>query len=148
MTHVRFNNRNCMPARPEYQTSQNLMNWFWNDFENGSARRSVPLSNIVETKDDFRIELLAPGYTKSEFKIKLDGPILNISAENVEGDENKDENFVRHEFSRNAFSRSFRLSSWVDSASITAKYENGILFVTIPKVEEAKAKSAQEIEIA
>lgn len=136
-----------MPSRSEYPASHNLMNWFWNDIENGYRSRSFTPANIVETKVDFRIELSVPGFSKNDFKIKLEGPVLNISADLQAQQENGDENFVRKEFSRNSFSRSFRLSNWVDSASIAAKYENGILLVTIPKVEEAKAKPATEINI-
>jgi HSP20 family protein len=147
MTHVRFNHRNCMPARTEYTGSQNLMNWFFDDFEKGYGHSSVPLSNIVETKENFRIEIFVPGFSKDDFKVKLDGQILNISGGREADKENSDERYVRHEFSATSFDRSFRLSNWVDSASITAKYENGILLVTIPKNEDLKSKPAKEIEI-
>jgi len=148
MTHLRFNQGDCMPARSEYPASHDRLKWFWNDFENGNRNSRVPSANIVETKHDFRIEMAAPGFSKSDFKIKLEDQILNISGE-IEGTtENKDENFLRNEFHRTAFSRSFRLSNWVDSANISANYENGILLVTIPKTEEAKSKPAREIEIA
>lgn len=146
MTHVRFNHGNCMPDR-SYQASDALMKWFWNDIEN-NRDRSIPLANIVETKEDFRIELIVPGFSKNEFAIKLEGQILNISGNHVESNENADENYIRREFSKKGFTRSFRLSSWVDSGSIAAKFENGILLVTIPKVEEAKSKPAKDIEIA
>lgn len=147
MSHIRFNGRNCMPARSNYPASNPMMNWFWNDFENDFRDRTVPLANIVETKEDYRIEMVVPGFSKNDVKIKLDGQILTISAERESTDENQEERYVRHEFSRKAFSRSFRLTNWVDSQSIAAKFENGILLVTIPKVEDAKAKPAKEIEI-
>lgn len=136
-----------MPARIEYPGSQNLMNWFFDDFDKGFGHSSLPLSNIVETKEDYRIEISVPGYSKNDFKVKLDGQILNISGGNEDYKETSDERYVRHEFSVTSFNRSFRLSNWIDSASITAKYENGILSVTIPKNEELKSKSVKEIEI-
>jgi len=147
MTHVRFNHRNCMPARSEYPASHNTMNWFWNDFANGYNERTVPLANIAETANDFRIELEVPGFSKSEFKLNLEEQVLSISGESSALPRNEEENYVRHEFSRTAFSRNFRLSNRVDSGSIHAKYENGILLVTIPKLEETKAKPAREIGI-
>jgi HSP20 family protein len=147
MTHVRFNHRNCMPERSEYPISHDLMNWFWNDFDNGFKERSVPLANIVETKQDFRIELFVPGFSKTDFKIKLEGQILSITGEMVSPVDNQDESFVRHEFSRSAFSRSFRLSNWIDSTNIVARCENGILLVTVPKTEEAKLKPSKEIVV-
>lgn len=136
-----------MPARSFYPTSQGMMNWFWNDFENGYKERIVPSANIVETKQDFRIELFVPGFSKNDFKVNVDGQILNISGEIEKQVENQEESFIRQEFGRKAFTRSFRLSNHVDSGSIAAKYENGILAVTVPKAEEAKSKPAKEINI-
>ena len=147
MTQVRFNHRNCMPFRSENPASPNLMNYFWNNFENGYQDRSVPVANIIETKEDFRIELSVPGFSKNDFRIKLEGQILNISSDSEDTVTKQEESYVRHEFSRAAFSRSFRISNRVDSAAIVAKYENGILLVTIPKLEEAKSMSAKEISI-
>jgi len=147
MTHVRFNHGKCASASTRYQPSNAMLNWFWNDLERGQAGGSLPLANIVETKDDFRIELSVPGFAKSDFRINLEGQILSISG-GINEDENKlEENFVRHEFSKKPFTRNFRLSNWVDSTSIVAKFENGILIVSIPKVEQAKSKPAMEISV-
>ena len=147
MTNFRFSDRNCMPARLQYPASHQMMNWFWNDFENGKKDRSVPLANIVETKEDFRIELTVPGFSKSDFKIKLEDQVLHISSDREETGINQEESYIRHEFSCTAFNRSFHLSYLVDSGSIIAKYENGILSVNIPKTEQAKSKPAREIAI-
>ncbi len=145
MTHLRFNG--CIPMRSHYQTSNDLMKWVWNDLRSDYPDNSFPSANIIEAKENYRIEMAIPGYSKEEIKIKLDGQILNISAEIAESGEVQDERKVRFEFSKRSFSRSFRLSNWVDSASIAAKFENGMLLVTIPKVEEAKEKPATDIMI-
>jgi len=147
MAQLRINPRSWMPARVEYPASHDLMNWFWNDFDHAFSSEAEPLSNIVETNTDFRIELSIPGFSKNDIKIKLDGQYLNISGEVENSDEKKEENFVRHEFSRQSFSRSFRLSNWVDSGNITAKYENGVLQLNVPKVDAAKTNPAKQIEI-
>jgi HSP20 family protein len=131
-----------------YTAPAHLMNWFWNDLDPESRERSVPPANIVETKDNYRIELQAPGFSKTDFSIKLDNQILTISAGGDETAEETEFTYVRHEFSRKAIARSFRLSHKVDSSNIAAKFENGILLVTIPKAEEEKSKPAQEISIA
>ena len=145
MTHVRFNR--CAPALPQYQASNSLVNWLWNDLNQDYVERSRPSANIVEASDDYRIELAVPGYAKNEIKIKLDGQILSITGEPAEAKANENERIVRNEFSRKPFSRSFRLSNWVDSSSIAARFENGILTVCIPKLEEAKSKPAKDIDI-
>ena len=136
-----------MPARSHYPASHQMMNWFWNDFENGNKDRSVPLANIVETKEGFRIELTVPGFSKSDFKIKLEDQVLQISGDREDTGINQEESYIRHEFSLTAFKRSFHLSYLVESGSIMAKYENGILSVTIPKTEQAKSKPAREIAV-
>ena len=147
MTLVRVNNRNCAPSRSNYASVNPWMNIFWNDFDNRMSDHFVPPANIVETRDDFRIELSVPGFAKDEFKINVENQVLSIKGEHSTESENKDERFVRHEFSRGSFSRNFRLSALVDSLSIQAKYENGILNVVIPKAEEAKTKAARDIRV-
>ena len=147
MALVRFNHGNCMPEQSEYTFPHDLMNWFWNDYSKDFKNSSVPLANIVETKEEFRIELSVPGFSKSDFSVKLDGQMLNISGSTAKTSEEKEESYVRQEFSNTSFSRSFRLSNWVDSGNISARYENGLLLVTVPKVEEAKANAAKQIEI-
>jgi HSP20 family protein len=147
MTLVRFNHRNCMPAQPDYRNSNDLMRWFWNDYEPGFINRPVPLANILETGQDFRIELSVPGFSKNDIRINLEGQILKVSGEAQNTPDNQDERYIRREFSRQAFSRSFRLSNWVDASGINAKYENGTLLLTIPKTEDAKLKASKEIVI-
>jgi HSP20 family protein len=88
-----------------------------------------------------------PGFTKSDFKINLEGQIISISGAIQENEKDLEESYVRHEFSKKPFTRNFRLSNWVDSKSIAAKFENGILIVSIPKIEQAKSKPAMEIPV-
>jgi HSP20 family protein len=123
------------------------MNRFWNDLENSFAGSTVPAANIVETSIDFRIELSVPGFSKSDFILKVENQILRISGEPASTGEKTEDSYVRQEFSRKSFSRSFRLSVQVDSNNIRARYENGILEVVIPKAEEAKAKPARDIQV-
>jgi HSP20 family protein len=136
-----------MPERLTYPGTREMVNWFWNDLEPGRGSLSVTPSNIVETKENFRIEMAVPGYSRSEIKITLDGQVLTISGDKEADASNEEETYLRREFARKSFSRSFRLSTLVDSANIVAKQENGILLVTIPKTEAAIPKPAKEIEI-
>ena len=147
MTHVRFSNRNCVPARAAHPASEAMLNWFWNDRDQEFRNTMAPMANIVETGSNYRIELVVPGFSKNDFRISLENQILTITGEAGNSDEASEERFVRREFSRKSFSRGFRLTTWIDSNSITAKYDYGILLVHIPKVEEAKAKPAREIEV-
>jgi HSP20 family protein len=66
----------------------------------------------------------------------------------VENETKESENFTRREFSYQSFSRSFTLPNTVNSDKIGAKYQNGILKVSIPKKEETKPKPAKQIQIS
>lgn len=101
-----------------------------------------PAVNIVETEKNFRIELAAPGLNKEDFNIKVEKDTLSISAKKetstVEGEKVK----VR-EFAYTNFQRNFNLPKTVDAEAIEARYENGVLAVTVPKKEEALPKTHQ-----
>ena len=109
---------------------------------------SVPAVNVMEGKDDFRIEVAAPGLTKEDFKIQLDNHVMTISSEKEEKNEETDEKVMRKEFSYCSFSRSFTLPETVNADKIKANHKDGILQVIIPKKEETKDKPAREIKIA
>lgn len=109
---------------------------------------TVPAVNIKENKDSFEVEMSAPGFEKNDFKVELDHQLLTISSEKrTENEEKEDEHFTRREFSYQSFSRSFTLPESADSEQISAKYENGILTLSIPKKDEAKVKPIKQIEI-
>jgi HSP20 family protein len=128
----------------------NLVKNFFNaDLGFGPFREEVqnfPAVNVVELEDQFRIELAAPGLSKEDFKIELDQNRLSIAVEKqmekVEG-----EQLRRREFSYASFKRNFGLPKSVDAEHIAAKYEQGVLSLTLPKKAEALPKPARTIEI-
>jgi HSP20 family protein len=104
---------------------------------------STPAVNIIETSNDFRLEMVAPGMKKENFSLELQNDQLTISYEhedNREG-ERSDWKYLTHEYNYHSFTRSFSLPDTIDSEKIQAKYEDGILHIAIPKREEAKRKS-------
>ena len=147
MTLVRYRNSNCIPGRVDAFGMGQLANLFFNDQEQVPRPGTVPPANIVETADDFRIEMQVPGYGKEDIKIKVEDSILTVTAELGEGEESGDLRYARREFGKSPFSRRFRLSNWVDSQRISARYEHGILVIGIPKREEIKSKPVLNIEI-
>jgi HSP20 family protein len=108
---------------------------------------SSPSVNIVEGKEDFRIEVAAPGLEKEDFRINLHNNVLTISSEKENKQEENNEKFMRREFSFFQFSRAFSLPMSADSEHINASYKNGVLSILIPKKEEAKEKLQREISI-
>ena len=128
---------------------------FENDFFDWSNRNfsatntTLPSVNIRESTDEFEVEVAAPGLGKSDFKIELNNDLLTISSEKTSEDETANGmQFTRREFSYQSFNRSFSLPNTADSEKIMAKYDNGILRVSIPKKEEAKPRPPKKINIA
>lgn len=120
--------------------NRELLNWGNSNYSSTST--TVPSVNIKEDGDNFEVEVAAPGMSKDDFKITLDGNLLTISSAKEEKNEEKLDNYTRREFSYQSFQRSFELHrDVVDQDNIEARYENGLLRLTIPKKEEAKQKS-------
>jgi HSP20 family protein len=108
----------------------------------------LPAVNILETDNDFQLQLAVPGMKKSDFKIDVDNNVLTISSEEKSEVENTETNYTRREFYYNSFKRSFTLPETVNNDKIVAKYKDGVLSILIPKKEEAKPKPPKTIQIA
>ncbi|MCF8371954.1 MAG: Hsp20/alpha crystallin family protein [Bacteroidales bacterium] len=123
-------------------------NHFMNDFfrVDNQHSNSIPSVNLIESGNDFFIEMAAPGYNKADFNIKMENNLLTISTEKEDKEEN-DLNFLRSEFRYGSFSRSFKIGKNLDTDKIKATYENGILRIGMEKREEAKEKPARNIQI-
>jgi HSP20 family protein len=116
-------------------------------FSGLSNRSHVPSVNISETDTNFELALAAPGKTRKDFNVELDDHVLTVSSESKHEDESKTDQYTRREFRYDNFQRSFRLPETVDTAGIKAKYDNGILTITLPKHEEAIPEPKKQIEI-
>jgi len=120
----------------------------WGNSNNSATSTTIPSVNIRETKDNYEVEVAAPGMDKTDFKVLLDGNTLSISSAKENRQETNDEGYTRREFSYQSFKRSFELpKDVVDQESITARYENGLLLLTIPKREDARQKETRMIAI-
>ncbi|MEI8136013.1 MAG: Hsp20/alpha crystallin family protein [Bacteroidota bacterium] len=117
-------------------------NWLEKEFG-----QSLPAVNIKETNKDFNLEFAAPGFKKNDFKVSVDHNVLNIRAEKEEEKKEENKRFTRKEFSYNSFSRSFTLPESVNAEKIDAKYEEGILKLSVPKLVETKSLPKKEIKV-
>ena len=123
-----------------------LMNW--ND-----TTYSTPRMNIMETKDNYKLELCIPGLTKEDVKLSIDAEgnlVVEMVKENKsEKKENKEEmRYLRHEFSVEHFRQTVMLPEDIHKEQISAKVDNGILDIVIPKVTvEEKKQAMQTIEV-
>lgn len=124
----------------------------WMDNGNNGMNRigtSVPAVNIAENDDAFTLELAAPGMSKKDFNLELDNGVLTISSEQKKEDEKKENGgrFTRREFSYSSFKRAFSLPETVDTEKISAKYNEGVLVIELPKREDAKVQAKRMIDI-
>ena len=125
--------------------SNDLPSVFKSNFNTGL---SLPKVNILETAEDFTVELAAPGMKKEDFNVEIDNHVLSISSEIKHKNETEKDHYTRREFEYSSFKRSFTLPESVDNEKVTAKYQDGILSLVLPKKEEAKKKPAKIIKIS
>lgn len=131
-----------------------MLDRFWDDevldrasSNFSSTNTSLPAVNIKETDDDFVIEVAAPGMKKEDFSINYDNGRLTISSEKKEDNDN--DRYNRREFSFQSFCRSFEVADdAISYDKIKARYQDGILHITLPKREEIKPKPAKQISIS
>lgn len=109
---------------------------------------NTPAVNIAEDEKGYSIDLAAPGYAESELNVKLENNLLTIEGKREESKEEVVEGKVnRKEFQYGSFSRSFKMPREIDSENIAAKYNNGILSISVPKTEKEQNKT-REIKIS
>lgn len=161
------------PARTIRNLTSRMYNpsdWFFKNnfldlFDDDYTSLTIPSINISERKDQYKIEMAAPGLKKEDFNIEVEGNMITISCEKEsESSESKDKNgekdrngekengkrnnsYSRREYNYSRFSRSFTLPDYADTDRITAKYNDGILNLTIPKKPEAQKSKNQKITI-
>ena len=141
-------NRKPLFASPNFDyLFQDLMNTDMHKLLKGAKSFNQPAVNILESKDDFQIELAVPGLTKKDIDIQVDKNILTIAAKK-EVKKTEGEKLIKREFNYDEFSRNFKLPKTVDTQAIKASFQNGILKIVLSKKEEAKELPAKKIEIS
>jgi HSP20 family protein len=147
MTNVKFN------RKPFEGTFNNLVDdlftelplLFKTEFNNVERKGSIPV-NVKETDKSYLLEVVAPGFEKTDFKLNLDQNLLTISAEKKQESNEVAPKEIRSEYSYRSFKRSFTIDEKIDATNIDASYVNGVLTLNLPKKEVVKA-SATEIVI-
>ncbi len=137
-----------IPSLIDNLMSRDWMDWTSSNFS--TTNTTLPAVNVIESENDYQIEVAAPGMKKEDFKIDLDKNQLTISSEKKSEKKNeKKGSYTRREFSYQSFQRTFTIPEHeVDGDNISAKYCDGVLCINLPKKEEAKPKPAREIKIS
>lgn len=112
-------------------------------FDDLQPKTSFPKINVIESDDAYEIDIAIAGFDKDDIKLELKDNDLFIQGnkQNDQQDENK--RFLRREISSRSFKRIVRLPSKIDSKSVKAEYQNGIIKVMINKVKEEKSNKIE-----
>jgi HSP20 family protein len=100
--------------------------------------------DVADQDDHIEVKAEVPGLKPDEFNVRVQGDILTVRGEKKESSERKEDNWVVRERRYGSFARSIRLPATVNAEKSTATYENGVLVLTLPKVEQSRT---QEIKV-
>ena len=131
--------------------------WFptvFDDFMNSDfmprANSTAPAVNVKESEKEYTMELAAPGIKKEYCRVSInDDGNLCIAIENKQDHKHEDKHhhYLRREFSYSNYEQNYTLPEDVEKDKISAKVEDGILTVVLPKVEKEEKKTAKSIEV-
>ncbi len=151
MTPVRHNNGAWLPS-----IFNDLFDNDWMVRTNATA----PAINVLESESDYKVELAAPGLTKNDFSISIDeqGDLviaMEKKSEKTEGDANgnggveanksNEVRYLRREFNYSKFQQTLGLPDDVNKDGISAKMENGVLTIALPKYTASEKEKAQKV---
>lgn len=120
-----------------FREMDNLARAFFDEpFFSANAEIRPFRTDIKKTEEGYQLEAELPGFDKKDISVGIEGDVLTIKAKREGGTENKDkkESYVRIERSYGSYERSFDVSG-IDTEKIGAKYENGVLVLTMPRKE-------------
>ena len=103
------------------------------------ANASAPAVNVIENAKDYKIEVAAPGMTKEDFKVNIDendNLVISMEKKNENNQGKENSHYLRREFSYSKFQQVMTLPDNADKEKISAKVNNGILNIQIPKLQE------------
>ena len=123
---------------------------FFEDFINNlfgsNIYNDIPPYNIVDNDKEFLIEFSVPGFDKKDFLLEVEENNLKVSK--LSSKDNKPENnFFKRQFNYSQFEKNFTLPEEVNIEKINSKYENGILKIFLPKIQEFKQTKIKSIQV-
>lgn len=144
-----------LAKRVQPKVNGGLLDWFdfdrfWDDRLWPGTRQfaNVPATNIHETENSFVIEMAVPGLDKKDFHVDIKDNVLEVSVEKEHDEKEEKKDYRRREYSFFSFNRTFTLPNTVLTDKIGAKYDKGVLLLTLPKTVEAKKKPMKEITVS
>lgn len=132
-------------SRPFY-----MPNFFDDDFFPvlNSRTSSMPAVNIKEDEKNYFLDLAIPGMDKKDLNISINEDVLTISSELKNETSEERDGYKKKEFNYSSFCRSFYIPDNVNRDKIEANYKDGVLTVSLPKMEEEKKNLSRQVTIA
>ena len=135
-----------VPARHNQNWMPDIFNDFFDNTWMERPKATAPAINVLETPEAYQLELAAPGMTKADFDIHLDEDgdlVINMEKKSSENEKQKG-HYVRREFSYTKFQQTMLLPEDADREAVSAKVENGVLTVNIPKIKKVELEKAKK----
>ena len=110
-------------------------------------RENMPAVNIKETDNNYEIEAVIPGLKKEDIHVDIERGVLTIWGESKSEKENKEDNFTRKEFSYSSFKRSFSVPESMTEKDVKARYEDGILKLSVTKMKDNLPPAKKQVLI-
>ena len=144
---IPFNRRNTDLINTGFDELYNMLDDFFTEsfMPSRSLARDTFKVDVQENEKEYIVEAELPGAEKDEIKLELNDGRLNISVEREEKSEEEKKNYIHKERRYSSMCRSIYLQD-VESKNATAKLENGVLTVNIPKIEKVDNTKLIEIE--
>lgn len=108
----------------------------------------MPAVNVREKDNAYLIEVAAPGFDKSDFKVSLEDGVMTIRAEKKAESEDKAKDYIRKEFSYSSFERRFTLPDGVENDQVKAEFKNGVLHIDVPRKAVEVKKPGKEVPVS
>ena len=142
-----------MPTRRNQNWLPSIFNDFFDNDWMVKANATAPAINVFETEKEYKIELAAPGMTKEDFNVHIDEDnnlviSMEKKTENKTEENNaekKESRYLRREFSYSQFQQTMILPDDVDKDKISARMENGVLNIDLPKYTEQEKEKAHKV---
>ena len=136
----------------ELNSIQNEMNRLFNTFLDqpssggrgaGGQRRWIPAMDLIETADHWTLRADLPGLSGEDVNVQLQDNVLTVSGERAAESEQQQEGYYRLERAFGAFSRSLTLPEGVEADGVKARFDRGVLEITVPKPEQKKPRQVR-----
>jgi HSP20 family protein len=105
-----------------------------------ASLRHIPAMDMYDLNGSIAVDVALPGIKPEEVEVNVVGNVLTVKGEHKSKEEVKEEDYHRREVHYGTFTRSIELPTYIDTEKVEARFEDGMLTILVPKMQEAKPK--------